>query len=94
MADIIEILQEIGAEKLGAQRLSSVLEGNQVTRKDGGARISFACTDVTVRDLIPPGTRDALVVWMDTKELDDALARIKARNSTTQNSKRGEDSNG
>lgn len=83
--NIVELVEKIGHEKIGVQRLSNVLDGEQRTRKGGVTVFKFAAQQdlgaVTIR-----GTKDALILWVDTADLDAALNRTtepKARSENT-----------
>lgn len=79
---VVELLAEIGADNIGIQFLSQVLDGTQrLVDKGRGVRISFV-TEVAnfnladlAQDRLPK--REAILCWVDRVEMERAVDRLK-----------------
>lgn len=73
---VVDLLIEIGPDKLSYQTLSGCLTGNQKTNKDGSVNLTF-CTDETLYDVVVARKREALIFWVDRDVLLAAHKKLQ-----------------
>lgn len=74
---IVDLLAEVGADKLRYQPLGASLDGEQRTRKDGTTALKFR-SEENLSDIMR-NRREAIVIWTDGGEFEAARQRLIAK---------------
>lgn len=77
MSGIVELLTEIGNEKIEHQQISKCMTGVKDKKRDKCTEISFVTDAITANDVMRGGEKVGIVIWVSRNDYSNAFEKIK-----------------